>query len=412
MVEINPNRLMHHLQTLRQFGAKDAGVVRPALSTEDIRARKWLVEQLSSTGLQTDLDAVGNVFGISPHPGRALLVGSHSDTQPTGGWLDGALGVVYALECAQAFAECSQSRNLPLDVVSWQDEEGRFLGCLGSRSFVGLLDDEDLNSITSKDGVLLRHAQKEAGLQHKSRRTFKSLSRDYGGFFEAHIEQGPTLFDEGASIGVVDHIVALRSLIITFDGQQNHAGTTMMHRRRDASMGLYRFADQINRRFPEFAGERTVWTMGRALITPNAASIIPGHASLELQFRDPNEAVLETLEKEAQTIAQEINEWLPIVVNVTRARPPIAPVAMSTSMQDAVREAGEKHAPGHVKTMPSGAFHDASILAQVMPSAMMFIPSIDGISHDFAENSRDEDIILGCRVFCDAAETLLLQWNR
>ena len=140
MPEINPDRLLADLRHLRTFGAEGNGVVRTSFSDVDMQAREWLRERMAEAGLAASIDGVGNVIGRSPNPGPALLVGSHSDTQPRGGWLDGALGVIYGLEVARALAESDQTRDLAVDAVSWIDEEGTYYGCLGSRSFCGVLD--------------------------------------------------------------------------------------------------------------------------------------------------------------------------------------------------------------------------------------------------------------------------------
>jgi N-carbamoyl-L-amino-acid hydrolase len=284
MPAIHPDRLLSDLKHLRSIGAQGKGVVRPAFSAKDMEARRWLEARYREAGLEASIDGVGNVLGRSPKPGKALLVGSHSDTQPTGGWLDGALGVVYGLEVVRALAADPATRDLPVDAVSFQDEESRFVGCLGSRSLIGALTPEIERGAVDKDGVKMEDAVRAAGLAGAPR---AHLSRKrYKGFVEAHIEQGPDLENEKRRIGVVTDIVGLRAIRFTFRGQQNHAGTTMMKIRRDASAALYELAYRINQEFPKVAGPRSVWTMGRLRVEPNATSIVPGYADLDLQFRD------------------------------------------------------------------------------------------------------------------------------
>ena len=400
MPTINATRLLSDLRHLRSIGAQGIGVVRPAFSAKDMEARNWLKARYEEAGLEATIDGVGNVLGRSKKPGKALLVGSHSDTQPTGGWLDGALGVIYALEVARALGAESATRELPVDVVSFQDEESRFVGCLGSRSLVGGLTPEMEEGAVDKDGVSLAEAVKQAGLAGAPR---LRISRErYAGFVEAHIEQGPTLEDTNNRIGVVTGIVGLRGIRFVFKGQQNHAGTTMMARRRDASTALYELAHRINTEFPKAAGERTVWTMGRLKVEPNATSIVPGYADLDLQFRDASEAPLEAFEKIAERIVAEMNARGGVWIEATRARTPIPPTKMDDGLRKHLEAAAEKHAPGKWMRLPSGAFHDAGIISASLPSAMLFIPSIGGISHDFAEDSRDDDIVLGCQVLADA----------
>ena len=251
----------------------------------------------------------------------------------------------------------------------------------------------------------MEDAVREAGLAGVPR---LRVSRErYAGFVEAHIEQGPTLEDTGKRIGVVTGIVGLRGIKFVFKGQQNHAGTTMMKTRRDASTALYELAHRINTEFPKAAAERTVWTMGRLKVEPNATSIVPGYADLDLQFRDASEAPLDALEKIAERIVADMNARGGVQIEATRARTPIPPTQMDDGLRKHLETAAEKHAPGKWMRLPSGAFHDAGIISAVLPSAMLFIPSIGGISHDFAEDSRDDDIALGCQVLADAVASAL-----
>lgn len=406
---IDPERLLADLRTLRSIGAQGRGVVRPAFSAADMQARRWLAQRYTEAGLDATLDGVGNVFGRSRRPGKALLIGSHSDTQPTGGWLDGAFGVICALEVVRALAADQATRGLAVDAVSFQDEESRFLGCLGSRSLVGALTPELEQGAVDRDGVKLVAALREAGLAGTPR---LQLDRErYAGFLEAHIEQGPHLEDGGRRIGVVTGIVGLRGMRFVFRGQQNHAGTTMMARRRDAAAALYELAYRINQAFPEAAGERSVWTMGRVHIEPNAISIVPGYAELDLQFRDASEAPLDAFEAIAERLAAEIAARGGVRIEARRSRAPIAPTRMDAGLQAHIADAAERHAPGKWQRMPSGAFHDAGIVSARIASAMLFIPSIGGISHDFAEDSRDEDVVLGCQVLADAAASILAAAN-
>ena len=405
MPSINPERLLADLRTLRSIGAKGPGVVRPAFSATDMEARRWLKGRYEEAGLEATIDGVGNVLGRSRGRGKAVLIGSHSDTQPTGGWLDGALGVIYALEVVRALAVEDATRGLAVDAVSFQDEESRFIGCLGSRSLIGALTPELEQGAVDRDGVKLADALREAGIADAPR--LRLATERYAGFLEAHIEQGPHLEDSGQRIGVVSGIVGLRGMRFVFCGQQNHAGTTMMARRRDAATALYELAHRINQEFPKVAAERSVWTMGRARIEPNATSIVPGYAELDLQFRDASEAPLDAFEAIVEGLVAEMNARGGVRIEATRARAPIAPTRMDEGLQQHIAQAAERHAPGKWQRMPSGAFHDAGIVSACIPSAMLFIPSIGGISHDFAEDSRDEDIVLGCRVLADAAASIL-----
>lgn len=405
MPTISPKRLMDDLQHLRTFGAHGNGVVRPSLSSEDVAARHWLRQRMQEAGVEAQIDGVGNVIGRSRNPGKALLVGSHSDTQPRGGWLDGALGVIYGLEIVRAFAEDPVTRHMAIDPVSWIDEEGTFLGCLGSRSFCGVLPQADLEAATDAKGQRLTEALNAARLDNIT--PLRLEPERYAGYLEAHIEQGPHLEAAGDKIGVVTSIVGIRGCLVQFHGQQNHAGTTPMPNRKDAGVALIDFAYQLRQAFQAIAGPKTVWTIGRVTFDPGAPSVIPGRAEMLLQWRDPEEERLERFEQTVHDLAATANRTGPVEVMVQRNRVPIQPTIMDDGLQAHIAAAAQQHAPDRWAHMPSAAGHDPMVLNAHLPCAMLFIPSINGISHDFDEDSHEADIILGCQVLADAAASIL-----
>jgi beta-ureidopropionase / N-carbamoyl-L-amino-acid hydrolase len=405
MPRINTERLLKDLRDLRAIGTVGHGVVRPAFSDTDMAARRWLKQRYEEAGLDTTLDGVGNVLGRSRKNGPALIIGSHSDTQPEGGWLDGALGVIYGLEIARACAEDPDTADLAIDAVSWQDEESNFLGCLGSRSWCGTLDANDEAAATGRDGEALADALTRVGLTDAPR--LRIEEGRYVGYLEAHIEQGNYLEDADEQIGVVTAIVGIRGMRIIFTGEQNHAGTTTMARRKDAASAMFEMAHRINVEFPEIANERTVWTMGNAVIEPGATSIVPGRAELSLQFRDQDEGLLDRLAGIVETIGADIHGRGRIGVDVRSSRTPIKPSIMDDGFQTHIDAAAEANSPGQWRRMPSAAGHDPMVIHEKLPCAMLFIPSIDGISHDFAEDSHDADIVAGCQVLADAAASIL-----
>ncbi len=400
---INDERFLSDLYHLRTFGADGIGVIRPSLSTPDVAARHWLRTRMEEAGLEAQIDRVGTVFGRSPRPGPALLLGSHTDTQPKAGWLDGAFGVMAALEVARTLREQPETAGLAVDVASWIDEEGSFLGFLGSRSFCGLQDLSLIDTATGRDGRLLVAALAEAGLAGRPR--VQMEDGRYAGYLEAHIEQGPFLEADGNRIGVVTRIVGIRTMLIRFTGIQNHAGTTPMPMRKDAGRALVEFVNRIHAEFPKIAGERTVWTAGRIELDPGAASVIPGAAELTLQFRDPESEMMNRLQERVFELAAEADG--DIGVEAIMEPGTVEPVAMDEDLLEQVAAAAESHAPNNWVRMPSGAGHDAQVLALRMPSAMLFVPSIGGISHDFAEDTADEDLVLGCQVLATAVESIL-----
>jgi N-carbamoyl-L-amino-acid hydrolase len=400
MPRIDPDRVLGDLRELARFGAYKTGVHRPTFSAQDIEARRWFAERLTEAGLEARIDGIGNVVGTSRGAGPRMLTGSHVESQNHAGWLDGALGLVYGLEAARALAEDPDRRHLGVDVAAWCDEEGHFGSFIGSRSFVGLLPEDEIDRLANRyDGTPLRAALAKAGLEGRPRDAVDPGR--YRGYLETHIEQGDTLDASGLKIGVVTAIVGIWLYRLTATGEQNHAGTTSMRRRRDAGLALVRLLAAIDRRFPEVAAERSVWTTGRISLDPGAPSIVPGRAEALFQFRDADPAILERLEAELHAIVGEANASGPcqIAVDVMGRS---TPARMDERLQRAIEAAAAMHAPGLAMRLPSGAGHDAQYLARKMPAAMMFVPSIGGISHHWTENTSDDDIVLGARVFCEA----------
>lgn len=397
MPSIDAARLLNDLYDLRKIGEYKTGVHRPTFSPEDVQSRHWLMQRLTEAGLTASIDGIGNVYGRDPKPGRKLLLGSHLETQPHAGWLDGAMGVIYGLEVARTLGG-------GVDVAAWADEEGHFGTFIGSRSFCGKLTEADIDTCKYRvDGTPLRTALERAGFGGRPRDAVDP-SR-YLGYMEAHIEQGADLEDHGLKIGVVTAIVGSRRFRIVFEGLQNHAGTTRMAIRRDAGVALVRLANAIYDSFPALAGPRTVWTTGQITLDPGAPSVVPGRAEMLFQFRDTDLVILDRLEAKLEELIAAANDG-PCKVTITE-RGRSTPRLMDDAFQAALEKSAQTHAAGRHQRMPSGAGHDAQILAEVMPSAMLFVPSIGGISHHYAENTPDDDLVLGCQVFADAAAALL-----
>jgi N-carbamoyl-L-amino-acid hydrolase len=387
------------------MGAYKTGVHRPTFSEPHLRSLEWLAGKLPEAGLAATIDGIGNVFGTSAKPGPKLLAGSHLESQNYAGWLDGPLGVVYALEAARVI-NADPATAGAVEVAAWCDEEGHFGPMLGSRSYAGRLTDAEIDAARDRtDGRSLRDALQDAGLAGRLRVTAKPGR--HTGYLEAHIEQGDTLERSGLAIGVVTSIVGIWQYRISFAGEQNHAGTTRMAVRKDAGLALARFCVAIDDRFPARAGSRTVWTTGRITLDPGAPSIIPGGADMLFQMRDDDPAVIARLENLLQAMAFEATAGGPCSVTVERLRTG-APAPMEPAFQDAVEAASAAFAGGKSVRMPSGAGHDAQVLATIMPAGMLFVPSIGGISHHWAENTSDADIVTGAQVFVDACRRILI----
>jgi beta-ureidopropionase / N-carbamoyl-L-amino-acid hydrolase len=405
MPAIDGQRVVADLHRLAEFGRYKTGVHRPTYSPVDVESRHWLAGKLREAGLEPVIDGIGNVIGRHPNAQRRLLVGSHSETQPYGGWLDGALGVIYGLELARAVAADPDCAGLGIEVAAWADEEGHYGGYLGSRSFIGALDEDEIDQARGRDdGTPLREALARAGFAGWPREHFEPGR--HIGYLEAHIEQGDTLDTTGLRIGVVEAIVGIRNFRLSLIGEQNHAGTTRMIRRKDAGVAMVRLATRIHDRFPEIAGPRTVWTIGRMLLEPNAPSVVPGHAEMQVQFRDTDPERLDLFEKKLRELVDEADRAGPCPCGLepigrTEPRP------MDKGFQALIEAAAEDHAPGMHMRMPSAAGHDAAILSERMPAGMMFIPSLGGISHHWSEDTKEEDIVLGAQIFAEAAARIL-----
>lgn len=402
-MRIRPERMLADLDHLRTIGGQGTGVARRAFSDADIAARRWLAQRMTDAGLEVSVDECGNLFGLPPEDAPCLLIGSHSDTQPLGGWLDGAWGVACGLELARAALEQDGPR---LAVVSFQDEEGRFGRLVGSTVWAGLSTlgdvddnpDEDATSDPITFGEARQRAAEIAPLGSVSPARFV-------GYIEPHIEQGPVLDRSGQAVGVVEAIVGSRQWSMRFEGEANHAGTTPMPMRRDALQGYIALATAVNQAFAELVGPRTVWTMGRVVVEPNAASIVPGAVSFTVQMRDPDAALLDTLAERVRVLAEEIATERQLKLDANEGLR-FEPVALDDRLTGALEQAAEDIAPGRWRRLPSGALHDASNVAAVLPSAMIFAPSIGGISHNPNEDTRREDLSLALETLAAAVGRL------
>jgi beta-ureidopropionase / N-carbamoyl-L-amino-acid hydrolase len=399
MIPVDAARFLADLHALRTFGASGVskGVVRPAFSEADIAARRWLAGRFAEVGLDPAWDAAGNLFGLAP--GRSLLMGSHTDSQPEGGWLDGAFGTVAALEVARAAREAGGP---PISVVSFQDEEGRFGGLGGSEVWTGETTLEDADR--RRDAGGLSHAEARAAIAPLVGPPVEP-SR-FTGFVEAHIEQGPVLDGAGQAVGVVTAIVGARQVEVTLEGRQNHAGTTPMRMRQDAVQGMAAIAMRLEARLAPLVTPDTVWTMGRVEVHPNAPSIVPGRARFTIQWRDADAGRLADMEEAVRETVAEIAAARGLKAEI-RAVWQRVPTRMDPDLVARLAEAAEAEAPGRWRLMPSGALHDAMNMARLMPAAMLFVPSIGGISHAFDENTREEDLVTGLRVLARAVAGLV-----
>jgi beta-ureidopropionase / N-carbamoyl-L-amino-acid hydrolase len=402
---IDGQRVLADLNALRAIGTYKTGVHKPSLSPAHVQSLAWLEDRMRDAGLAPTTDGIGNVLGRSGGAGRKLLAGSHIESQNYSGWLDGPLGVVYGLEAARVINRDQANGGVAVDVIAFCDEEGHFGHFLGSRSFIGGVSEADIDAAVDRtDGRTMRGALAEAGYVGRPR--LKVETGRYSGFIEAHIEQGESLESARLNIGVVTSIVGIWQFRIIIDGAQNHAGTTRMAIRRDAGVAAVYLLADLHEVFPRHIGPRSVWTVGRITLEPGAPSIIPGRAEILFQIRDDDMATLQRLEQLLRDTAAAHTAKGPCAIQVERLRMSV-PAMMSQDFQSAIERAVATVCPGKSTRMPSGAGHDAQVLSTVMPSAMMFVPSIGGISHHWTENTSDADLITGAEVFVAACAEIL-----
>jgi len=405
---INSQRLIRDLRALSSFGAVGKGVTRLSYSPADVEARLWLLHKMRDAGLQAWIDEVGNVYGRSPAD-RAVLLGSHTDTVPQGGWLDGSLGVIYALEIARRMRESDAS--IGVDVVSFIEEEGTYLSWFGSRHFCGDIDAKQITTARSEVGRPLVDAMKEfaaavqkAGVVPAPARLDRNRHMAY---LEAHIEQGPRLEVANKKIGVVTSIVGIRNRQIRFTGASAHAGTTPMSLRRDAGGAMIRFASSLLDEFARCASANTVWNIGYIRVEPGRRNVVPKKSEFSLQYRDPSGEQLARLDHMVNGFITDANQTAGVICSSTIGFS-VEPVHMDSRLSRMISDAATTLNVPWV-AMPSGAGHDAAALARHLPTAMLFIPSIGGHSHTIEENTSDEDIIVGAEVMSETVARICAQ---
>lgn len=402
-MRIDGDRLLADLRELAGFGRCGTGVHRPFLSQPDREARDWLVRKMCDAGLDARIDGIGNVFGQSRGVARALLIGSHTDTVPRGGWLDGALGVIYGLEIARARCESGEAGPLGVDVISFADEESAYLAMAGSRAFCGCLSDAEIEAARHEGSRSLREALVEAG--YAGRPLVRLAPDRHVAYLEAHIEQGPRLEAEGRRVGVVTGIVGIRRIRVTFSGRADHAGTTPMHLRRDAGGALVEFCHELRPRLEETRSPEGVWNLGQVAFDPGVGNVVPGSAEVLIEYRDQSVERLDRMEAEIQAAVAAADGRGGIKAEATQPLG-LTPTTLDRNLAGLIAAAARGRGEEPL-LMPSGAGHDAMVLSSRLPAAMLFVPSIGGRSHDVAEDSAEVDIVLGAQVMADAVRVFL-----
>ncbi|SEA42915.1 Zn-dependent hydrolase [Microbulbifer marinus] len=402
-LRINSARLMGDLESLAAIGrASEGGIHRAAFSDAYRQAVDWLIDRMQAAGMETRIDAVGNVIGrMGPADGAVIMTGSHIDTVRNGGPLDGALGVLAGIEVARVLSENKVVLGAPYEVVAFNDEEGAFLSLMGAMALSGTIRDEDLQSAANAEGVRLIDAMRESGLDpdryHQAAYPAESIAK----YLELHIEQGPVLENLDLEIGVVDGIVCQRNIEYTFRGQSNHAGTTPMNMRRDTFRAAAEFVTHSYALLDQgYANESTRMTFGTCAIAPGYSNVIPRETTVRLDNRDLDESSSARLVERVAQIAVETADKYNVEIDINeRCTNPAALMdgGLIESLQAVARDLGYSH-----QVMPSGAGHDAQAMALICKAGMIFVPSRRGLSHHPDEWTAPELLAKGVNVLLQA----------
>ena len=399
-LRINADRLWDSLMELAKIGATPkGGVKRLTLTEEDRGARDLFAHWGREAGLAVEVDAIGNIFARRAGADPALppvAMGSHLDSQPSGGKFDGAYGVMAGLEVLRTLNDAGVATRAPLEVVSWTNEEGsRYTPVMmGSGVFASVFTLEHARAQKDIEGIAVGDALQAIGYAGAAR------AHRLGAYFEAHIEQGPVLENEKKTIGVVQGALGQRWYDVTVLGQDAHAGPTPMALRRDALIGASRLALEVNRiarGFPDTARG----TVGFMQVKPNSRNVIPGEVRTTVDFRNAKAATLDAMCAELERTARAIEAECRVRIEL-RESVYFAPCEFDTGLVASVREAAGALGCSHLDIV-SGAGHDAVYIARIAPTAMIFIPCAGGISHNEIESATPADLAAGCNVLLHAA---------
>ena len=400
-LHINSDRMLAVFNELAEVGATDdGGVHRPTFSEAHLAARQWFREQIEKAGLEFRTDGAGNhsAFLACGMQARTLLLGSHLDSVPNGGRFDGALGVMAAFEVLRTIKDAGLNLKVNVEAIDFTDEEGTLVGLLGSAALTGHLHQDVLQAPRGGRAALLE-GMKRAGLSDESMLSAARPKESLAGYLELHIEQGKRLERADIDIGIVAAIVGIWSYRLTFIGRADHAGTTPMDDRLDASLGASAFTlaarEMIIRDFPN-----CVVNIGNMEFTPGAFNIVPARVEVSLEFRSPDEEDFKRLDSALLTRArEEANRFgLELKVDFLGKH---SPSLMNAQVQSTFAEACNDLGLSHV-SLTSGAGHDGQSFDGLCPVGMIFVPSVDGASHSPREFTKWADCVNGANVLLQA----------
>ncbi len=395
---VDQQRLWQRHMAMAEIGAiADNGVRRQALTPEDIRARRLLLDWAGAHGWQASVDSIANLFLRRPgsDPGAApVMVGSHMDSQPAGGRFDGIYGVLAGFEVLEALDAAGIATRRPIDLVAWTNEEGgRFApGAMGSSVFAGTLDLADCLEVTDSAGIRFADAL-EATLAATPGLPRRSFGFEVAAYVEPHIEQGPQLEATGHQIGVVTGIQGARWYRVEVNGEPGHAGTAPLGGRKDALRAAVRMITALQELMDD-PGDQVRFTVGRVVVEPNSPNTVPAKVTFSIDFRHPEQRVLEERGGRIEAVCRAQAGLCEVMITETFNRPPCV---FPAEIVDLVERAAELTGHSHMR-LASGAFHDANFVADLAPTGMIFVPCFKGISHSPAEYAKPEDLAAGARV--------------
>ncbi len=404
-LRIDPQRLWATLmETAVIGGTAKGGINRQTLTAEDGKVRAWFKRETEALGCRVTVDEVGNMFALRAgrQPGLApIALGSHLDTQPTGGKFDGNLGVLGALEALRTLVAAGYETNAPIVVVNWTNEEGaRFApAMLGSGVFAGAYSRAKADATPDIDGVLFGEALDGIGWRGEVKAGAMALSA----YLELHIEQGPILEAEDRTIGVVTGVQGVRWYEVSITGRESHAGTTPMPRRADAFVACAKLAVEVQAIALGHA-PTAVGTVGRVEVEPNSINVIPGVVRMTVDLRHHDDGVLQDMETRLHAAIDRIARDGKVEIAIEKVQD-LAAIEFDPDCIAAVRAGAEALGLAH-RDIISGAGHDAVHLSKVTPTSMIFVPCKDGLSHNEAESATIEHCAAGAQVLLEAALAL------
>lgn len=395
LLTIDRDRFHEDFDTLSSFGAtEEGGINRPAFSAAHQAARRWFAGRAEEAGLVVEMDGASNHSATLTFPGveKTLVIGSHLDSVPTGGRFDGAYGVLSALEVLRRVKEAGVRLAVNLMAIDFTDEESHYVEFLGSRAFTGVLQ---LAELQASHAGPMRDAIGGLGLDLEAMASCGRDAREYAGYLELHIEQGPRLINSSTDIGIVESIVGIRFNRLVFTGQADHAGTTPMEIRRNAGLGAAAFTLALD----ELLGidfRDCVGNVGNMAFTPGVTNVVASEVEIDFEFRFPEEQQGDALEAAIEDRISSIAERFDLefeIIPTGRARS----AQTDPALQRVVGQAAERLGLSAM-SMHSGAGHDAQIMSAFTPACVIFVPSVGGISHNPAEFSTREDCENGANV--------------